>query len=330
MSTKGEQVKAARLEQLRLFVPEVFGTGTLLYIGASVRRAQCLEELVASGREITVLEVWPPNADHYRARTDLTVVCGDVRNVANLSLPHNNYDVAFWWHGPEHVPKEELPAVLADIEKRARLVVLACPWGMYPQQAIDGNMYEKHLSALGPENFQDLGYKTATLGKPGGRANSNIIAVKERMDILNLGAGNKLIEGAVNHDLYKHRPEIDVAHDLNIFPWPWPNEAFDQIVALSVFEHLDVDLVVTLNECHRLLRPGGTLAIKLPLWSAEQAHDDPTHRWYFTVRSLHQFCPETKRGRQYGFYTPYKWRYARQPHPNDARTSFYATLEVIK
>ena len=106
------------------------------------------------------------------------------------------------------------------------------------------------------------------------------------MKILNLGAGNRLIEGAVNHDLYKHRSEIDVAHDLNIFPWPWADCSFDQIVALSVFEHLDVNLVVTLNECHRLLLPGGILVLKLPLWSAEQAHDDPTHRWFFTVRRI--------------------------------------------
>lgn len=155
-------------------------------------------------------------------------------------------------------------------------------------------------------------------------------AVKERMDILNLGAGNKIIEGAVNHDLHKHRAEIDVAHDLNIFPWPWPDCSFDQIAALSVFEHLEVNLVVTLNECHRLLRPGGVLTMKLPLWKAERAHDDPTHRWYFTIRSLHQFCPETKRGKQYGFYTPYKWRYVKRPRMNNARTSFYVSLEAIK
>jgi len=150
------------------------------------------------------------------------------------------------------------------------------------------------------------------------------------MRVLNLGAGNKIIAGAVNHDLQKHRPEIDVAHDLNLLPWPWRDESFDKIVAVSVFEHLEINLVAVLDECHRLLRPGGVVAMKLPLWSAERAHDDPTHRWFFTIRSLHQFCPETKRGKQYGFYTPHKWRYVKKPHMNDAKTSFYASLEVIK
>ena len=148
--------------------------------------------------------------------------------------------------------------------------------------------------------------------------------------ILNLGAGHKIIVGAVNHDLYKHNPRIDVTHDLNILPWPWPDESFDKIIALAVFEHLDVDLVAALNECHRILKPGGTLGLKLPLWSAERAHDDPTHRWYFTVRSLEQFCPGTRRGKQYSFYTPLKWRYVKKPTVNKGRTSFYAALEPIK
>jgi len=152
------------------------------------------------------------------------------------------------------------------------------------------------------------------------------------MDILNLGCGNKLLsgDGVVNHDLHKHRPEIDVAHDLNVLPWPWADESFDQIVASAVLEHLDIDLVASLNECWRLLRPGGILGLKLPLWSAEKAHDDPTHRWFFTVRSLDQFCPETRRGKQYGFYTAQKWRYVKKPVVNKAQTSFYVALEPIK
>ena len=152
---------------------------------------------------------------------------------------------------------------------------------------------------------------------------------ENRLGFLNLGAGNKIIQGAVNHDLHKHRPEIDVAHDLDFLPWPWADDSFDRIAALAVFEHLDIDLVLALNQCHRILRPGGELVLKLPLWDSERAHDDPTHRWYYTLRSLDQFCPETKRGRQYGFYTPHKWAFVKRPRANKARTSFYATLRAL-
>lgn len=149
------------------------------------------------------------------------------------------------------------------------------------------------------------------------------------MDILNLGCGNRLIKGAIQHDRIKHRPEINVAHDLNILPWPFEDSSFDKIVALAVFEHLDIDLVASLNECHRILRPGGQVVIKLPLHDGFNAYDDPTHRWLFSLRSLNQFCPQTKRGREYGFYTPFKWKFIKKPRANKAKSSFWATLEAM-
>lgn len=150
------------------------------------------------------------------------------------------------------------------------------------------------------------------------------------MDILNLGCGNKLVEGAVNHDRIQHRPEVDVAHDLNEMPWPWPDESFDLIVARAVFEHLDRDLVQSLDECWRLLRPGGELSIKLPYWDSDNSYQDPTHRWFFSLRALDQFDPATERGQQYGFYTERKWEIIKGPRLNQARTSIHATLRVRK
>lgn len=149
------------------------------------------------------------------------------------------------------------------------------------------------------------------------------------MRVLNLGAGNRLVAGAVQHDRVKHHPEIDVVHDLNVCPWPFEDHSFDQIVALAVFEHLDIDLVASLNECHRILRAGGRLVIKLPLQTGANAYDDPTHRWFFSLRSLDQFCPETQRGREYDFYTPLKWKFIKPPQANGAKTSLWATLEAL-
>lgn len=149
------------------------------------------------------------------------------------------------------------------------------------------------------------------------------------MDILNVGAGNRIIPGAVNHDRRKHRPEIDVAHDLNVLPWPWEDASFDKIAAIAVLEHLDVDLITTLNECHRLLRTGGLLVVKLPMWNAEGSYHDPTHRWQFTLHSLDYVCPDTRFGQQYSFYSDCKWRYVKPPRMNRARTSFWATLEKL-
>ena len=147
--------------------------------------------------------------------------------------------------------------------------------------------------------------------------------------VLNLGCGNRIVAGAVNHDRSAHRPEVDVVHDLNVTPWPWADNSFDKIVALAVLEHLDIDLFGSLAECHRILRPGGQAVIKLPLVTGRNAYDDPSHRWFFTLRSLDQFCPETARGKAYAFYTPFKWRFVKPPAPNKAQTSLWATLEAI-
>lgn len=149
-------------------------------------------------------------------------------------------------------------------------------------------------------------------------------------DILNLGCGNRLIAGAVNHDLRKHREEVDVAWDLNDLPWPWGNETFDTIVACAVLEHLEIDLLQALNECWRILRPGGRVRMKLPYWKSDMSYRDPTHRWFFTLGSFDQFDPDMRRGQEYGFYTERKWKIVSGPRLNDYRTSVIVTMEVCK
>lgn len=152
------------------------------------------------------------------------------------------------------------------------------------------------------------------------------------LDTLNLGAGKRPLKGAVNHDrrLDPARPWITVAHDLNERPWPWQAESFDRIVARAVLEHLNIDLVQSLDECWRLLRPQGTLYIKLPFWMSELAHSDPTHRWFFTLRSFDQFDPARRRGREYDFYTDRHWKIIKGPKLNAAKSSIHVLMEVRK
>jgi predicted SAM-dependent methyltransferase len=127
------------------------------------------------------------------------------------------------------------------------------------------------------------------------------------MHVLNLGAGNRIVEGAVNHDLWKHRPEVNIVHNLNLLPWPWPDDSFDEIQAVSIFEHLGITLVQSMDECWRILKPEGQLIVKYPLWDTPTVHDDPTHRWYWSERVLEIFDPETKYGQDHPYYTLKKW-----------------------
>ncbi|NUN93648.1 MAG: methyltransferase domain-containing protein [Verrucomicrobiae bacterium] len=96
---------------------------------------------------------------------------------------------------------------------------------------------------------------------------------------LHLGAGRIIKPGWVNHDLVA-LPGIDVVHDLRVFPWPWADEAFDEIHMDNVLEHLP-DTVRTMEELHRLLKPGGRLFLGVPYWNSFEAWGDPTHiRWF--------------------------------------------------
>lgn len=151
-------------------------------------------------------------------------------------------------------------------------------------------------------------------------------------DVLNLGCGNKILsgEGVINHDRIKHRAEVDVVWDLNDLPWPWKDDAFDAIFACAVLEHLRISLLESINECHRILRPGGVLRLKLPYWQSEMAHNDPTHFWLCGLGVLDVFDPRTKRGMNYGFYTQRKWHLRGAPRLNREQTSIIATMEAIK
>ena len=150
-------------------------------------------------------------------------------------------------------------------------------------------------------------------------------------DILNLGAGNNIKGNALNHDRTAHRREIAAVWDLNNLPWPWADDSFGRIVAVSVLEHLRLNLVESLDECWRILRPGGHIYLKVPHWQSDTSHQDPTHYWYFSLKSFDQFDPETERGKEYSFYTPRKWRLlAPPPTLNKGASSIIARLAVRK
>lgn len=154
-----------RLAALRLAVPDLFGPGTLLNVGANRIRFQLGTRLAASGREITLLEIWAANAAAYENDRRLRrVVVGDVRRLGELDL--GTFDACLWWHGPEHIDKGELAGALAGLEAAAeRLVVLGCPYGVYPQGPFMDNPHDAHRAALYPVDLEALGYSVVALGE---------------------------------------------------------------------------------------------------------------------------------------------------------------------
>ena len=75
----------------------------------------------------------------------------------------------------------------------------------------------------------------------------------------------------------------DVVHDLDLTPWPFQNEEFDEIHAYEVLEHLGQQgdyesFFGHFNEIHRILKPGGVLFASCPTWSGMWAWSDPGHK----------------------------------------------------
>jgi len=158
--------KNLRIEHLKTNIPELFThPGKLLYIGASRTRSQCVPELRAASNEITLIEAFPPNAAFHQKNPIFTsVICFDICLALNKGLPSKFYDYIFWWHGPEHVTKTSFLALEKYFRKHTSMIILACPFGRYPQGAAYNNPFEKHLTTFYPQDFVSLQYTFSTIG----------------------------------------------------------------------------------------------------------------------------------------------------------------------
>lgn len=90
----------------------------------------------------------------------------------------------------------------------------------------------------------------------------------------------------------------DLVHNLDIRPWPLPDDHFVEVRAFDVIEHLD-NIVATMEEIHRVCVNGATVRITVPHFSCANAFTDITHRHYFSVASFNYFTGEN----EFAFYT---------------------------
>ena len=86
------------------------------------------------------------------------------------------------------------------------------------------------------------------------------------MKRLNIGCGNEAKEykknGYINLDIEPNE-NVHVVHDLNIFPYPFKDNTFDEIYASHIIEHL-INPYMVLMELYRILKSNGVIIVKLP------------------------------------------------------------------
>jgi len=105
--------------------------------------------------------------------------------------------------------------------------------------------------------------------------------------VLNLGSGPKLMPDALNVDL-RASNSPDLVHDLDLTPWPLPDNHFEEVVLGDILEHLR-DIVATMEEIHRVCQDGAVVRITTPHFSSSNSFIDPTHLHHFSHFSFDYF-----------------------------------------
>ena len=104
---------------------------------------------------------------------------------------------------------------------------------------------------------------------------------------LNIGSGEKRIEGYKNIDKYPSE-HTDMFGDLDDVI-DLPDACAEEILLDNVIEHVD-SVVNAMKELRRLLKPGGVLHLYTPHFTSHSSWRDPTHRHHLSYFSFDMFC----------------------------------------
>ena len=104
---------------------------------------------------------------------------------------------------------------------------------------------------------------------------------------LNIGCGEKLLEGFTNIDKFPTSDacmlgDLEQGIDLE-------DACADEIVLDNVIEHVD-SVVNAMREIRRLLKEGGIVHIYTPHYTSHSSWRDPTHKWHLSYFSFDMFC----------------------------------------
>jgi hypothetical protein len=179
---------------LQRLVPDLF-TGTkyktILNIGASDANFRWSPEFKSAGYEISVAEHYKSKCERIK-KTGLwlkEVICINVTKTELIQ----NYDIIFWWSGPEHLLERDIKPTIKLLEAHCnKVMILACPWGKYITNNSPDGAYALEDKQLNPEIdwlpeghnshndytlFEEMGYTVECLGIKDSTI-TNMISVK--------------------------------------------------------------------------------------------------------------------------------------------------------
>ena len=118
--------------------------------------------------------------------------------------------------------------------------------------------------------------------------------------------------------------------------WLWETSSVSEVRAWDAFEHLRYK-IHTMNECHRVLAPGGRLDLVVPTTDGRGAWQDPGHVSFWTPNDLWYYCEDHPCWQR--FHTAYgitaRFRLLESAHSIDGPAGnniwkLHALLEAIK
>jgi SAM-dependent methyltransferase len=117
---------------------------------------------------------------------------------------------------------------------------------------------------------------------------SRVVVAGRAPVALDLGCGGyRQYPDSYGVDLHP-TPEIAVRADLSA-TLPFRDASVDRVHVVHLLEHL-VDFLPLVDECHRVLRPGGVLHVMAPWWRHVNAVADPTHVRLIDVQTIKGLC----------------------------------------
>ena len=138
-----------------------------------------------------------------------------------------------------------------------------------------------------------------------------LLKLKSHINI-NLGSSGNLITGFINVDIVK-QPGVDVVWDLERFPWPFPDNCADLLIASQLVEHIDPHggiFIKFMDEAWRILKPKGQFMIATPYGQSAAYVQDPTHCNPCNELTWSYFDPadDMTKGMLYTNYHPKPWK----------------------
>lgn len=108
------------------------------------------------------------------------------------------------------------------------------------------------------------------------------------MDILDVGCGDARDPRATEGIDVRPYAGVTIVHDLERFPWPIASHRFDRMILRDALEHVE-NVVATMEELHRIAKPGGRIEIWTPHYAHPNSYHDPTHKHHFSFGTFDYF-----------------------------------------